>query len=63
MADVVVTVMIDGRQAFVAGAAGSPDPHGCVKAALDLAATHFAVIINASKAQVVTAPKPQDTSL
>jgi hypothetical protein len=41
MADVVVTVMIDGKQAFVAGAAGAPDGCACATAGLSMGLDHF----------------------
>jgi hypothetical protein len=54
MADVNVTVMIDGKAAFVAGAAGAPDPHTHAVGALQYGLRHFQDIL-ASRAP---APSP-----
>jgi hypothetical protein len=52
MADVVVTVIIDGKPAFNAGFANSPAPESCALAGIELAQRHF----NAVLGRVVTAP-------
>jgi hypothetical protein len=57
MADVNVTVMIDGKAAFVAGAAGAPDPHAHAVGALQYGLRHFQDIL-ASRAP---APVPART--
>ena len=41
MADVNVTVMVDGKAVFAAGAAGAPDGCACAVAALSLGLAHF----------------------
>ncbi len=66
MADVNVTVMVDGKAVFAAGAAGSPDGCACALAALSLGLAHFQAIKEATKAAApgqTAAAKSQDTSL
>jgi hypothetical protein len=66
MADVNVTVMVDGKAAFVAGAVGAPDGNAHVVGALQYALRHFQDVL-ASRVPVRTSlqggVKPQDTSL
>jgi hypothetical protein len=59
MADVVVTVMIDGKQAFVAGAAGVVNAADHATRALALARDHFASMAGPQP----TPPAPKDNSL
>jgi hypothetical protein len=56
MSDVNITVMVDGKAAFVHGAAGAPD--ACVCAANGLAAglAHFQAVKAATTPQTQTAP-------
>jgi hypothetical protein len=73
MADVNVTVAVDGKTVFVAGAAGAPDGCACAIAGLSMALDHFKAIspAKAQAAQIkvqtdlnaAAASKPQDTSL
>src|SRR5260370_8331034 len=71
MADVNVSVMVDGKPVFVHGAAGAPDGCAAVSAGLDAAVAHFRAVA-ASRApapapqqlsggQPQAPPKPQDT--
>lgn len=45
MADVVVTVNIDGKQAYVLGAGGAVDGNAFAASALQAAADHFKSVI------------------
>ena len=63
MADVNVTVMVDGKAVFAAGAAGSPDGSACAVAALSLALAHFQAQQAAVRLAVAPAAKTGDTSL
>ena len=77
MADVNVTVMIDGRAVFAYGAVGAPDGHAAVMGGLQVGLRHFQDIL-ASRAPTPLNPagalqggvfsqsqavKSQDTSL
>jgi hypothetical protein len=65
MADVNVTVMIDGKAVFVHGAANAPLAGPVIVAGLDAARAHFQAIKDASTPATspVPAAKPQDASL
>jgi hypothetical protein len=64
MADVNVTVMVDGKAVFAAGAAGAPDGSACAVAALSLGLAHFqSMKIPAPNPASPAAAKPGDTSL
>ena len=62
MADVNVTVMVDGKAVFAAGAAGAPDGCAVAVAALQLGLAHFQSMKPAA-APAPAAAKPGDTSL
>ncbi len=61
MADVNVTVMVDGKAVFVHGAAGVTNAADHATRALSLARDHFASLAGPQPAPA--AAKPQDTSL
>lgn len=75
MADVNVTVMVDGRPAYSAGAVGTPDGVGFAIDALQHGLDHFRAVKGASTPQVprtiglppplqsAQAQQPQDSSL
>ena len=68
MADVNVTVAVDGKAVFSAGATGTPDGCGAVVAMLQLALAHFQAIKLAASSppspQPVTGTQqPKDNSL
>jgi hypothetical protein len=64
MADVNVTVMVDGKAAFVAGAVGAPDGNVHVVGALQYALRHFQdILASRVPASLQGGVKPQDTSL
>jgi hypothetical protein len=63
MADVNVTVMIDGKAAFVAGAVGAPDAHKHAVGALAYGMQHFQDILASRVPASPAQTKPGDTSL
>jgi hypothetical protein len=60
MPDVNVSVMIDGKTVFMHGAAGSPDPVGCVQTALTSALGHFQAV-RAATPPVLPPQEPSTT--
>jgi hypothetical protein len=62
MADVNVTVMIDGKAAFVAGAVGAPDGMAVAITALQFGIAHFQAIKATATPQTPPVPA-KDTSL
>lgn len=54
MADVNVTVMIDGKPAFSAGAVGAVDGHQTVIGFLDSASQHFRGVVSARTPPLAT---------
>ncbi len=66
MPDVNVTVMVDGKGVFAAGAVGSPDGCACAIAALSLGLAHFQAVAAArtpTPGFPAAGAKPADTSL
>jgi hypothetical protein len=52
MSDVNVSVVVDGKTVFCAGAVGAPDPCAAISAHLGIAVAHFQAVAGAVAASV-----------